>query len=545
MWMNHPTYSNDWNTGRLLFPGIGKWSRLVVMGCVVFAMLPLVGCYSPRSLDGYVKKETQRRSERVPGISQETVEDAAQPMRSPDFNIDEPLALDVNSVLVVATDYSRNLQNRRDDLYRAGLSLFGTRRNFGLGVSGTLEYIFSAGENREDQRRSIAQLSANRILPTGGRVRVSGVQQLDEEDSGDESIDRYSSRAQVALDQPLLAGAGYEASHDGLIQAERDYGYALRRFTLERQEFGISILREYYNLLGQRKVLDNTRTNYQQFVYLRQRSEALFQVNRAPAIDVLRSQQEELSALNRLTTTEESYRIQVGRFLVLLGLPSSQNTELADDIPEMRLVDMDEGKAVKLALERRLDLQTVRDQLDDARRKHRVARNLFRPEINAFGAANWTAGDADSLSGQQFENDWQAGVRADIPLDRRAERDAVKTAELNLNAADRRLTELTDNITLEVRESYSRLRSLTVSVDIQLKNIEIAEKRATNALLQFRNGKLSNRDVVEAANGLLDAQNAYINALADYEIQRLNLLRQVGLLDVTREGSLVELKTEN
>jgi hypothetical protein len=40
----------------------------------------------------------------------------------------------------------------------------------------------------------------------------------------------------------------------------------------------------------------------------------LFKVSRAPAIDVLRSQQEELSAVNRLQGAEESYALQVSRF---------------------------------------------------------------------------------------------------------------------------------------------------------------------------------------------------------------------------------------
>jgi outer membrane protein TolC len=225
---------------------------------------------------------------------------------------------------------------------------------------------------------------------------------------------------------------------------------------------------------------------------------------------------------------------------VLLGLPSTQEAELADDIPEMKRVSLDEQKAMDLARENRLDLMTERDRVEDARRRVAVARNQFRPEVNAFGSSDWVSGDAESVSDQEYANDWRAGVTAEIPFDRRDERDSLRRAELALDAAERRLAEQTDVTALEVRESFSRLRSLTVSVEIQLKNIEIAEKRAKNALLQFRNGTLSNRDVVEAANGLLDARNAYISALTDYEVQRLNLLRQVGLLDVARDGAIVE-----
>ena len=80
-----------------------------------------------------------------------------------------------------------------------------------------------------------------------------------------------------------------------------------------------------------------------------------------------------------------------------------------------------------------------------------------------------------------------------------------------------------------------------MTVMIQKQNTTIAEKRARNALLRFKGGELSNRDVVEAENELLDARNAYSQALVDYELQRLRLLRNIGLLDVEANGDLREL----
>ena len=517
-------------------------ARCLLLGLLV--PLTMTGCYSASRMNRYVAAEIESAAHAEKGISAETAADAAGVMQPPSLPEGTSLKLDRQTVLSLATEYSRNLQSRRDDLYRAGLSLFGARRNFGFEVSGTISYIMAGGDEAEDRDAAEFAATIERILPTGGRLQLSGGQQSIEE--GDrERVDSASAR--IRLDQPLLAGAGYSASHEELIQAERDFTYALRSFTLERQDFAIETLREYYNLLGQRKVLENTRTNYQQFVFLRERSEALFKVNRAPAIDVLRSQQEELSAMNRLTTSEESYRIRIGRFLVLLGLPPDLPAELADDIPELRRVELDETRAVAMALERRLDLHTTRDRLNDARRKLDVARNQYLPDVSVFGESDWRDNDSGSDDGTNASSSastWQAGVRAEIPFDRREERDAIRSAELAVQAATRTLDEAMESITLDVREAYSRLRSLNVSVEVALKNIEIAQKRATNALLEFRNGRLSNRDVVEAANGLLDARNAYVNALADYEIQRLTLLRQVGLLDIARDGAIMELSPD-
>jgi len=517
--------------------------RVCYLSFLTVAVL-LSGCYSTKSLDRKIGQEVQRKAVEQSGISEETSADAAQSALSAEFPPGSKISLDSKSVLIIATDYSRELQDRRDELYRSGLSLFGTRRDFSIELTGTAEYIFAGGDEVVDGDQGAFKVAASRILPTGGRIEASGSQDYRTELIEEINDRRYSSIAAVRLEQPLLAGAGYNASHESLIQAERDFVYALRQFTLDRQDFAIETLRQYYSLLGQRQVVENTETNYQQFVYLRQRSEALFKVNRAPSIDVMRSQQEELSALNRLTTTRESYYIQFDRFLVQLGLPSAMDGDLADDIPEMREIKLSESTAMELSLKNRMDLQTVRDQLEDARRRLSTAQNNMLPDVSLIGATTWTSSDAESIDDQTHRENWQAGVQAEIPFDQRDERDELKNAMIAVNAAERNLALREETVALEVREGFSRLRSLTVSVEIQIKNIEIAKRRAENALLQFRNGTLSNRDVVEAANDLLDARNSYINALTDYEIQRLVLLRQIGLLDVSREGAIIELNPD-
>jgi len=535
-------HSNGWKTPRSFLPMIGKL-RIGFVSSLAATVL-LSGCYSMKSLDRKTSLEVEETAASQSGISGETAADAAQSASVSDFPPGASISLNSKSVLEIATEYSRELQDRRDDLYRSALSLFGTRRDFSIELTGTAEYIFNGGDEVVDGDQGAFKIAANRILPTGGNLEATASQDYRTELIEEINDRRYSSIAAVRIDQPLLAGAGYEASHESLIQSERDFIYSLRDFTLERQDFAIETLRQYYSLLGQRKVVENTETNYQQFVYLRQRSEALFKVNRAPSIDVMRSQQEELTALNRLTSTRESYSIQFDRFLVQLGLPSAMDGELADDIPEMLDIKISETNALAMSLKKRIDLQTVRDQLEDARRRLRSARNNMLPDVSLIGAATWTSSDAESISDQEHRQNWQAGVQAEIPFDKRDDRDALKNTMIEVKAAERELALREETVVLEVREGFSRLRSLTVSVEIQLKNIEIAKRRAENALLQFRNGTLSNRDVVEAANDLLDARNSYITALTDYAIQRLVLLRQIGLLDVSREGAIIELNPD-
>jgi outer membrane protein TolC len=181
------------------------------------------------------------------------------------------------------------------------------------------------------------------------------------------------------------------------------------------------------------------------------------------------------------------------------------------------------------------------EKRDDSRRRLRLARNLLLPQLDVYGKAETRAEAADSPSSGEFTPDYVAGVTLELPLDKRAERDAIRRSTFECDAAERAVAEKEDLIRVEISDSFSKLLALSETVEINKRNIEITKKRSDFATYRFKNGDLSNRDVVEAQNDLLSARNAHVRALAQHEQQRLQLLRDVGLLDVDADGTLIEL----
>ena len=454
------------------------------------------------------------------------------------------LELDLGQTLRLATRYSRSLQAQREELYLNGLSLLGEERNFELQLSGTVNYVLGVSGEGDDS--SSVELRASRSLPTGARLELTGQSSRWEERSGtnDAGQSFYQSPIELRLTQPLLAGAGYVASHEALTQARRDLVYALRSFALQRQDFAIEIVREYYNLLTRKTVLANTRLNVEQSIFLRKRSEALFEVRMATALDVMRAQQQALSSRNQLEVTQAEYDVALKRFLITLGVPVDINVSVVGVYPGVSPIDLLEKDCIDTALVNRMDLLTTRERLEDSRRRLSVARNGLLPRLDAFAEAALADQRSESFSDQDPDERITAGVMLEIPFDKRDERDAVRRAEIAVVAARRQLGEVRDTVRVEIMENFRRLETLRITVDIQRKNMDIAGKRARNALLRFKNGELSNRDVVEAENDLLDARNAYARALVDHEVQRLRLLRNVGLLDIGPDGTLVVLSLD-
>jgi outer membrane protein TolC len=442
--------------------------------------------------------------------------------------------------LRLAARHNRDLQTSRETLIRQAISLRGAQRDYGFAVAGTLGYVLSSGEDSNSQASSL-DLSAKRPLPLGGSLSFSAASSTAHATSAVSNGTASTSSAGARLNQPLLAGAGYTASHHALIQAERNTIYALRAFARDRQAAAIEVVSGFYQLLTQKAAVENTRMNANQSTLLRQRTEALFRVQRAPAIDVMRAQQQELAASNSLAQVEASFDSQRQQFLIKIGLALDAASTLAGTVPDIQPVSISETDGLLTALAQRLDLQTARDRVADARRRLLVARSNLMPAFDAYGEAAWSASGTRTADTRDAETSYSAGVVLKLPLDKRSERDAVRTAQLDLDAAERSAQQVEDSVRLNVAGAYRQIAYLAQAARIEKRNLEIAEKRAENARFRFRNGELVNRDVVEAENELLSARNSLAQAHVQFAIQRLVLLRDIGMLDVGQDGSIVIL----
>jgi outer membrane protein TolC len=451
-----------------------------------------------------------------------------------------PVVLSLSNALHLATLNNRNLQSRRESLYRQTLDLMATRRNFGWSLSGTIGFVLLSNENGSTDTASV-DIKAGKPLVTGGTLSASGsagvkTSQADAlSESGTTQAD-----LQARLDQPLLAGAGPGASRETLRQAERNLVDALRTFALDRQDIALDIVGDFYGLLTSRSVVENTRKATEQSVNLRRRTEALFRVRRAPAIDVMRAQQQELASQNQLAQTALDYDLQLRRFRVKLGISESAAGALEGDIPRLQPFPLNAQQCEAAAIEGRPDILAARDRCTDAERHLAVANNGLLPQLDAYAQVNISGASTSALSQIESDTSYGAGLALKIPFDRRDERDQWRLAQLNLAEARRDWESQKDGLRLDILERLSRLRYLKGSAAIEEKNLAIAEKRAQNAQQRFKNGELENRDVVEAENELLSARNALVRATVGYELARLTLLRDSGLLDVTTDGQLIE-----
>jgi outer membrane protein TolC len=448
---------------------------------------------------------------------------------------EQPLKLDFFDALRYGVEHSREYQTRMETLYVEALNVTLQRHLFEprFFAGGSLEY--TGGQRDVNYRSALntaARAGVRQQLPYGGEIVAQGlvnfVNALNENVTGGEDASLA-----ISASVPLLRGAGM-INLEPLISGERSLVYQVRAFEDFRRNFVILVAQQYFRLLNlQQSVLDR-RINYQQFVQLTERARALYQAGRITFLELQRSLQEVLTAEDSLIDAQEQYYTTQDEFKLLLGMPTDQNVQIVPVELDVDLPQMDEPKAIEMALKYRLDLQTARDQVEDSRRAAANAKNGLLPDLDLSAQSEWN--NRDQAPARQIDERTQtysARLDLNLPIDRLAERNRYKAALIGVRQQQRDLDELRDRIVSEIRESLRSLQQSELSLQIQRQGIDLAQKRRENAYELLRSGKsTSTRDLVEAQNQLLRSRDAYEQARATQQIQILRFLRNSGTLRV-------------
>jgi outer membrane protein TolC len=387
---------------------------------------------------------------------------------------------------------------------------------------------------------------------------------------------------------PLLRGSGEHIVTEPLTQAQRNLLYSMYDFERYKKTFAVDIAQSYLGVLQQIDTVKNNEMNYQSVVRNSRKSRSLAQKGRLDVIQSDQAVQSELKARQNWIGAKEELKNKLDSFKLLLGLPADSNIILDqnelqklvsrdenpmmekvydemqivrdEDIPpadapiELRGLDMknagplelEEELAVKTALQNRLDLRVQREKVKDMQRKVVVAADNLRAELTLLGSMS--AGSSRSISGSDLENAelefdrgyYRALLTFDLPLHRRREQAQYRTSWINLEKALRSFQTLEDQIKRNIRRQLRDLSLARESLFIQSKAVGIATNRvkSTNMSLEF--GRAEMRDVLEAKDDLLQAQNTLTAAVVNYRISELQLQKDMGLLSVGEDGIWTE-----
>lgn len=504
-----------------------------------------------------------------------------------DRPVTDSLHVTLVDALQIGAHNSRDYQTRKEQVYVAALDLdleWNTFRPiFAASGTSTMSWDLNGDQNTVKGWENTAAFSVSQNLMNGARITtrlgVDVARLLSQEKGASRGL-----FGDATVTVPLMRGSGKHIVREPLTQAERNVVYAIHDFERFKHTFAVQVASSYLQVLRQQNEVDNAEDNYRSLVLSGRRARRLADAGRLPEIQVDQAMQDELRARDRWIAAQQALESRLDGLKVLIGLPTDARIELDRGEFQRLAAEMDsvlqataEGEvtvagaqdslaadaavelvppsrdgagpwelepeeAIRIALENRLDLRNSIGRVFDAQRRVIVAADLLRADVTLGGSGTVGArrslgsSGADDSNIRFDEGRYSTFLTVDLPLERTRERNVYRESLISLERVVRDLQNLEDSIKADVRANLRTLLESRESLRIQVQSVRLAERRVSSTDLFLQAGRAQIRDVLEAQEALVSAQNALTAAVVNYRIAELQLQRDLGLLEVDENG---------
>lgn len=233
---------------------------------------------------------------------------------------------------------------------------------------------------------------------------------------------------------------------------------------------------------------------------------------------------------------------------------------LRSELISLNKFEMSQEEAVQLAIENRLDLMNARAEVMDARRRMEVAANRLEAVLNVVARGDiGTSGGNKPFDFRGDRSTFQAGVQFTAPLDQVLERNAYRQSQIDYQRARRAYMELEDEIKLDVRSEWRQLQVLKQNFETARQNLRIAAVQLDSTIETFNQPARAGQTVggggtqagnqglnlINALQSVLNAQNDLIRIWVQYEQNRINIHRDMDIMQVDERGVWIDPVYQN
>ncbi|MGJ3243810.1 MAG: TolC family protein [Opitutales bacterium] len=310
-----------------------------------------------------------------------------------------------------------------------------------------------------------------------------------------------------------LAKLGYrisELGHDSLLQ------------DVQREA-----VRAFFVHLRNRARLEAIDANIERSRQLLELARNQFEAGVATSIDVTRAEvalaRDEQSRLQQESVVLSSEL----RLKTLLNL--DLDTPIQTEVPDIDVATLPTGMPqpdLKAVLERRPDYKQAEQLLEQAILTRRAARFQRLPRISLFG--DYGLASAEAFDGREDET-WAAGITLSFPLFEGLSIPAdTARAQARVRAREFAIADLRNTINRDLLIARQELESRYAQIAAARKTARLRDRELELARARFRSGTGDNRDIVDAQNGVAQADDQVIEAVYFYNLARLDYARALG-----------------
>lgn len=293
----------------------------------------------------------------------------------------------------------------------------------------------------------------------------------------------------------------------------------------------------YYNVFVQKEQLETIDSSYVNVAKSRDIIKSLFENGLAREIDLDRVN---VQLMNLSTTRQQlvnAVQLQENALKFYMGMPINQPIELRDEDFTADAVLLSEESDV----ENRTEMKVLKKQEELLVLQKEARKAAYYPTLSLSAGYNYQGlGDKFPIGGKQsdgvFWSDYaMIGLNLRIPIfNGFATKARVSQADVELRILQEeiKLTEL--GLDLEYQNAKSQIENNLIAIENQQENVNLAQKVVDNTQNNYRLGLANLTELLEAQNALVDAKNNYSNAMLQFKLAEIQLLKSKGELNTLK-----------
>lgn len=333
-------------------------------------------------------------------------------------------------------------------------------------------------------------------------------------------------QAFVKISQPLYSGG---ALWSGLKAATLNQDAAKQNLLATRQDYALSVIRAYLTAAAYQALLDLAKKNRDASKDYFETTKRYAKIGRSKNIDRLSSEASfalsEAEVLDVASLTEQSF----ADLQRLLGIAEMKDVQLERPKniapPTQKPLD----QLLNEAVERNPSIKSTQLQIESLKRQIDVELSGHLPSLSLDGSYGFDSPERRNLFDNYAET-YSVFLNLKIPLfsgfgysaDRDRAREQLNQLEKQLEIDRRTLYQTISKTLASLNANFARLKLTETAA-------ERAHQATGMALRDYRNGLISNGDVLQIQNTRYNADRQNTNAQLNYQIQAAQFQHALGL----------------
>lgn len=297
-----------------------------------------------------------------------------------------------------------------------------------------------------------------------------------------------------------------------------------------------AVAKSYYQYFITKQKLHTVEQTLDNTIKVQNSVQGLFDNGLAKKVDLDRIKVTVVNLNSSRQQLENAVKLQENSLKFLIGMQIDTPIVLEDENIEVTPVLLDTPDVKQLTQYQLLETQK---QLLEYNKESFVAG--YYPTLSLYGNYNYQGlGDTFPFGkkpsdGVYWTDYASIGLNLNIPIfSGFSTRSKIRQAQNQLDVleVDMKETELALNFSFE--NAKTQINNSIITIESQEENVTLAQEVLDNTQNNYMNGLASLTDLLEAENALADAKNNYSNALLEYKVAEIELIKSKGQLNTLK-----------